>query len=262
MEIKRFEDLCQADLKLTFGKRSIFVSIFMIDGLMIDTGPSKKHAILLPLFNEWNMEEVILTHHHEDHTGLANWIQQNKKIPIYIHKSGIAICKEEIKLPYYRKVFFGGRESFKPIALNEVHQTENYTWDIIHTPGHAHDHVALYNREKSWLFGGDLFVESSPKSLFAFESIPEIIGSLRKILEYDFDTYICSHAGVKPKGRQLIEKKLDYLVSIEQEVLQLYGKGMTPQAIRKQLFPKQHVLHYLSLFENSPKHFVNSILTL
>jgi len=260
MKITSYDDLQQAEMALSFGKQKMTVSVFMIGGLLIDTGPVKMKAKLIPLFEQWDITKVILTHHHEDHTGLAYWLQENKKVPIYIHESGIKNCEKRTKLPFYRKVFWGDREPFHPIELNDTITTDNYNWDVIHTPGHAHDHVALFNQEKGWMFGGDLYIQPTPKSLFAFESVPEIITSLKKVLTYDFETYICSHAGIKVKGRQVIEKKLDYLESVQQEVQSLHNQGMTSQAIRKKLFPKSHPMHYLSFFENSPKHIVNSIL--
>ena len=260
MEIKSYDNLLQAELNVTRGGQRLLVSVFLIDNLLIDTGPSRKEDYLIPLFEKWDMHHVILTHHHEDHTGLANWLQHNKQVEIFMHESGIEQCIKEAKLPLYRHLFWGKRESFKAIPLDETFQTENYTWDIIHTPGHANDHIALYNREKGWLFGGDLFVNPKPKSFFKFESVPEIIHSLRKVLAYDFDTYICSHAGVIFEGKGAIKKKLDYLISKQQEVLFLYNKGLSPKQIRKQLFPRRHPMHYFSLFENSPMHFIYSVI--
>lgn len=260
MKITSYDDLEQAEMVLSFGKQKMSVSIFKIDGLLIDTGPAKMKAQLLPLFDQWDITKVILTHHHEDHTGLAYWLQENKEVPIYIHESGITDCEKRMKLPFYRKVFWGERKPFQPIALKDTITTVNYNWDIIHTPGHAHDHVALFNKEKGWMFGGDLYIQPTPKSLFAFESVPEIITSLKKILTYDFETYICSHAGVKINGRQAIENKLGYLEKVQLQVQSLHNQGMDPHAIRQKLFPKSHPMHYLSFFENSPRHLVNSIL--
>lgn len=260
VNIKSFEDLLQAEFVISLAGQRLVVSIFMIDGLLIDTGPSKKKEELISLFEHWDMTEVVLTHHHEDHTGLAHWIQVNKNIPIYIHEAGIINCEKRMKLPFYRKVFWGEREPFSPGALGNTYKTANYSWDVIHTPGHAHDHIALYNREKKWMFGGDLFVQSTPKSLFAFESVPTIIDSLKKILTYDFQTYICSHAGVILQGRKAIEKKLNYLEDVQHKVLSLHESGLSQKEIREKLFPKRHPMHYFSLFENSPKHIINSIL--
>lgn len=260
MQITSYGELKQAQLWIALAGQRITVSVYLIDGLLIDTGPIKMRKQLMQLFNEWPINEVVLTHHHEDHTGMANWLQTNKEVPIYIHESGIEKCIAPIKLPLYRKVFWGERACFQPLALNETFKTPHYTWDVIHTPGHADDHVALYNQEKRWMFGGDLYVQSNPKSLFSFESVPLTIQSLRLLLTYDFEVYICAHAGYIKEGRKAIEEKLNYLEEIERQVLRLNTEGHTKRQIQKMLFPKRHPMNYLTLFENSPRHIVNSIL--
>ena len=239
MNVISYDDLVQAEFINKFAGRQLLVSVYFIDGLLIDTGPAKMNEKLTPLLNEWKINEVILTHHHEDHTGAARWIQDNKKVPIYIHETGVNFCNGRMRLPFYRKMFWGERAPFEAQPLGNTFKTPNYTWDIIHSPGHSHDHIVLYNREKKWLFGGDLYVQSRPRSLFAFESIPEIISSLRLILTYDFETYICSHAGIIPNGRRVIKDKLAYLEKIQQEVLSMHEKGKSNREIRKELFPKK-----------------------
>lgn len=260
MNIQSFEDVVQGQTTVSLFGQQLTVSIYMIDGLLIDTGPARRKKQLTKLFDQWEIKEVILTHHHEDHTGLAHWLQDHKNIPIYMHQKGIASCEKKKRLPLYRHVFWGALKPFYPLPLGETYRTKNYTWDIIHTPGHAYDHIALFNREKGWLFGGDLYVHPYPKSMFAFESLPDLINSLRKILTYDFETYFCSHAGIITEGRRAIEKKLNYLIDTQQEILSLHEKGMSPREIRNKLFPKRHPMQYFSLFENSPIHMVNSAL--
>lgn len=260
MKVVSYDDLVQVEFVTKFAGRQLLVSVYFIDGLLVDTGPPKNLGKLTPILHEWKINEVILTHHHEDHTGGARWIQDTKEVPIYIHETGVNLCTSRMKLPFYRKVFWGERASFEAQPVRQLFKTPTYTWDVIHTPGHAQDHIALYNREKKWLFGGDLYVQSRPKSLFSFESIPEIISSLRLILTYDFDVYFCSHAGIIPNGRKVIQDKLVYLEKIQQDVLVMHENGKSNRKIRKELFPKSHPMNYFSFFENSPIHIVNSIL--
>lgn len=260
MKMTPHEDLIQVEVTNRMFGLTLLVSVYYMDGLLIDTGSIKKKDDLTPLFKEWDIDHVIVTHHHEDHTGLAYWLQEHKGVPIYSHPIGVEKSKPIESLPLYRRVFWGPRQPYDPAALTDSFRTRNYTWDIIHTPGHAKDHIALFNREKKWMFGGDLYVHPTPKSMFSFESVPQSIESLRKILTYDFDTYICSHAGIIPNGRRAIQHKLTYLLTIEEKVLALHEQGVSPQQIRKKLLPNRHPIHYLSFFENSPKHMINSII--
>jgi len=260
LKIKEYEGLMQLELTVQMAGQLLHVSVFYLDGLLIDTGPFKKKAEMLALLEQWQIDNIILTHHHEDHTGLAQWASRHLNIPVYMHALGLEKTRKRVRLPLYRRLFWGKRPPFQAKEIGSSFRTANYTWDVIHTPGHAEDHIALYNREKKWLFGGDLFVQATPKSAYRFESIPKMIHSLRRILTYDFDVYICSHRGILLDGRAQIERKLHYLIQMQQEVLHLHNKGKTPKQIQQQLLPKKHFMHYISLFENSPKHFIRSVL--
>lgn len=260
MKTSNYDDLQQIELLNTMAGQRLRVSIFYIDGMVIDTGPSKKLHIVKSIFDTWKVERVVCTHHHEDHTGGGFYVANQLDIPIYMHALGAKICAKRAHMPLYRRLYWGNRLPFKAIPLESSFQTKNYTWDVLETPGHADDHVALYNREKKWMFGGDLYVQPTPKSMFAFESLPQMITSLKKVLTYDFDVYICSHAGVIEEGRKAVEHKLSYLQKVQAEVQLLHEQGISPRTIRKQLFPKKHPMHYLSFFENSPQHIVTSVL--
>ncbi|HLR54277.1 MAG TPA: MBL fold metallo-hydrolase [Pseudogracilibacillus sp.] len=260
MKIKEYDGLMQLELTVQLAGQSLTVSAFYLDGLLIDTGPFKKRSDMLALLEQWEIDHIILTHHHEDHTGLARWATHHLKIPVYMHALGVKKVRKRARLPLYRRLFWGKRPSFQAEEIGKSFRTAQYTWEVIYTPGHAKDHIALYNKEKKWLFGGDLFVQATPKSAYRFESIPEMIHSLRRILSYDFDVYICSHQGILENGRAQIERKLHYLIHMQQEVLHLYNEGRTLKQIQKQLLPNKHFMHYISLFENSPKHFIRSVL--
>ncbi|TQS75284.1 MBL fold metallo-hydrolase [Ornithinibacillus gellani] len=253
------EDLEQAEVRLAMFGQELKVSVYYLDGLLIDTGPSRKAKELRAFFESKPIEQIVLTHHHEDHTGMANWLYQ-RKLPIYMHENGRDIGRQSISLPFYRRVFWGQRKPFETILLKHAIQTNLYSFEPIHTPGHAPDHVSLLVKEKGWLFGGDLFVQPYPKSAFAFEDIPEMMQSLRKVLAYDFDLYICSHAGPLPNGRQLLAKKLAYLEEMAGQIVAAHQKGWSSEEIRQVLFPNHHPMERLSFGESSPMHMIHSIL--
>lgn len=260
--IKKFkhDDIQCVKATVTFLKFNINVYLYFVDGLLIDTGPRHAKKSLIPILKSLPISQVALTHHHEDHIGLGSWIETQLSKPIYIHQTGIENCQQSGSLPFYRKVFWGQSESFNPAPIPGIIETENYQFEVIHTPGHAHDHSVFFNKEKGLLFGGDLYVAPRPKSMFSFESVPVLMNSIRKVLEYDFSTLYCSHAGVLINGKKHLATKLQYLEDIDGQVKKLHQKGMSVKEIQKELFPKLHSMHVLSGFENSPTHMVNSIL--
>ncbi|QHA93953.1 MBL fold metallo-hydrolase [Bacillus sp. N1-1] len=234
------------------------VYMYLVDELLIDCGPSRLQKEISDFLSNERYTQIILTHHHEDHTGNASIVPAS--IPIYIHPTGIPLCRDKPHLPLYRRVFWGSRKPFTPQGIERRIKTKHHTFELLHTPGHAPDHLALLEQNQGWLFTGDLYVMSHPKSIFAFESIPDVIQSLHYVLRYDFDTVFCSHAGVLQNGRKRLEEKLHYLLSIQNQVLQKHSDGKPASVIQKELFPDRHVLNYFSLFENSSKHIITSIL--
>src|SRR5699024_12350467 len=98
------------------------------------------------------------------------------------------------------------------------------------------------------------------KSMFRFELLATITRSLRKGVSYNCEGYIDSHGCILSDGKKRLQEKLRYLIQVQQEVLFLYNEGTSVSKIRKKLFPERHFMHYVSLFENSPKHMIRSII--
>src|SRR5690625_6267910 len=105
MKITTFEQIEQAMVAVSRAGVTLSVYIYFVDGLLIDTGPARMAQRLRPLFSKWPIEQVLITHHHEDHTGLAHWLQQTKNVPKRMHAKGAEICKKGARLPFYRNVF-------------------------------------------------------------------------------------------------------------------------------------------------------------
>ncbi len=237
------------------------VYIFLVDDVLIDTGPFSMRNEVVNIVKELPINRVIHTHHHEDHTGNSSWIERNLHIPQLIHPLGVEHCKKSTRLPLYRAVFWNNRGAFHPTPFeNRFISTDNYSFEIVHTPGHAEDHIVLIDEEKGICFSGDLYLFHSPTSNFSFESVPELIRSLDKTLKYSFEDIYCSHRGYLKNGKKLLERKRDYLLQLQQNVTHAFEQGKTSKEIRKELLPKNKLFQYISFFENSPNHTVNSIL--
>ncbi|KSU62663.1 hypothetical protein AS034_11165 [[Bacillus] enclensis] len=241
--------------------QKMHVYITIVDDTLVDTGPYSLHKQVREIVKEHPIRNVIHTHHHEDHTGNSAWIEKHIKVPQWIHRAGVIKCMNNTKLPLYRSAFWYNRKSFKPreFESSEFH-TKEHTFKIVHTPGHSVDHVIFIDEEKGICLSGDLYLYHSPTSHFAFESVPELIHSLNKALNYNFQEIYCSHGGYLLNGRRLIERKRDYLLDLQGKVLTHYQKGLTPLEIRKMLLPKNRAFQYLSAFENSPMHTIHSII--
>lgn len=249
--------LCAEGVIETIGQK---VFVYLIDGLLIDCGPEKLQEELLPFFRENSFDQLVLTHNHEDHTGNAAWIQENLAKPIAIHPVGLEVCLVDGDYPDYRKFTWGGRKAFTPEVVPEEIESRNLSWQVIHTPGHAQDHIALYNESKRILFTGDLFVAARTKVSMKAKSVPQIMDSIRRLLDLDFDHIYCSHAGFLEMGTELLKQKLQYLEEVSEKVLALAAKGQDAGEIAELLFPGTYPIVQFSNHEWDTVHLVSSII--
>lgn len=236
------------------------VFAFITDGMLIDTGPSNLEEELARFYEHASFDQVVLTHHHEDHTGMAPWIMENRSVPTYIHPLGIGRCSQDSPYPAYRKKTWGLRKAFSALPLNDTIRSRTKEWEVIHTPGHADDHIALFDNETGTLFSGDLFVSRRTKVIMASESVPQIMTSIRNILSYDVGSMFCCHAGYVPNGKAKLTQKLEYLENLFADVEKLYRQGMSPNEIDQKLFPKEYPITPISEEEWDSIHMVTSIV--
>lgn len=260
IETITYENVIGGELNVSLMKQRLRVYVYAIDGLLVDTGPSRLRSQLIPFFRQLSLQQVALTHYHEDHTGLAPWLGQDQGLPVYIHEQGMDLCRSHAVLPLYRRLFWGARHAFEPLPIPQQIETQKHSLQVIYTPGHSHDHVVLLDVEHGRLFSGDLYLASRPKTMMPHESVKQIMQSLETVLAHDFDTVFCCHAGVVQDGKRLLAQKLDYLQNVQGEVLHLYRQGMTAKAISKKLYPRRYPIVYFSGNEISPVHIINSIL--
>jgi glyoxylase-like metal-dependent hydrolase (beta-lactamase superfamily II) len=233
---------------------------FITDGIAIDAGPHALKDGLIPFFQNHPMDALYCTHIHEDHTGNANWLQQQYDVPIYINEKSVNEAEKNGKYPIYRRLFWGKRNAFQPTPMPEKFTSRNGEWISIFTPGHSYDHMALLNKTTGQLFSGDLYVQRKTKVILEDESIPQIIQSLKHILTFDFAEVFCHHAGYLKDGRTKLQNKLDYLEQLNGEVLELHRQGLSVDEIHRHFFPKKYPIIAFSFGQWNSKHIITSIL--
>ncbi|MBN6886545.1 endoribonuclease LACTB2 [Cytobacillus horneckiae] len=233
---------------------------FIVDGIVVDTGPKNLQTELVPFYESLSLKKVVLTHSHEDHSGNCPWFAEEMKLPVFVHSKGVEICAQHTPYPKYRQNTWGTREAFHALPLGSTISSNHYTWEVIYTPGHADDHIALFNKERGMMFSGDLYVDPHTRIAMDTESIPVIIQSLKKLLTYDFQSMFCAHSGYHANGKVQIKRKIDYLENLYEKVEKLYNEGGSVQEIKERLFPKKYGMIQLSNGEWDTLHIVSSII--
>lgn len=236
------------------------VYCFEVDGVLIDTGATSLLEQFKPFFKQMDVDQIVLTHYHEDHSGCAHYLQTKYNLPVYMSDVRRAECMKKANYPVYRKVFWGSRPAFHAQAIGQTFQSRTSSWQVIETPGHTNDHVAFFNETTRQMFTGDLFVSPKTKVMLREESIPQIIASIEKVLTYDFDELFCNHAGYVKDGKKALRLKLNYLYDLRGKIEMMSEEGLTVEEINQQLFNKKYPITKLSFGEWDSTHIVSSVL--
>ena len=219
-----------------FGAPRIFVHAYFIDGLLIDTAHPNIRKEAMNIFKKLPIEQVFITHHHEDHSGNIQALQDHFKCPTFASKKCIEIMKKPPKLSFAQHITWGDRPpNFQLQPIENELKTTNYTFEIIPIPGHAIDMIALYERTQGWLFSADLYVHHRIKLFMQPESMKQQIESLERVLKLDFETMFCSHNPQFKNPKALLAKKLAYFQDFYGRAAALYNQGDSPRVIFKKM---------------------------
>lgn len=257
---KSTEDVQMVEGKVMIQGVTLNVYSFLIDNTLIDSGSQTLLKDFIPWFKKHKIDQVFVTHNHEDHTGGVTWLQEQLGVPVYIHPDSVEKCKELEATPTYRQLTWGSRGVFQAEPFSIEMTSAHYTWDIIETPGHTQDHLSFYCRNKKLLFTGDLFVIPHTKAILNSENMQNTLASLKKVLTFDFEAIYCCHAGYLENGRQMITEKINYLEKILTTSKKLQQQGLSVEEITAEIFPKKYAIEHFSEGEWGSKYIINSLL--
>ncbi|MDR2944811.1 MAG: MBL fold metallo-hydrolase [Methanosarcinales archaeon] len=163
--------------------------------IVIDTGMTMDYVLsrmeqIMPIEN---IELIILTHSHYDHSGCAGELLKRSGAELAIHEADAPFLNDD----YLSSALnFGNRASCPPadilyrggekIPIGPNEKGEEEYLEVIHTPGHTVGCVCLYEKNSKTLFSGDTVfsdggIGRTDFELSAPEKMTESVGKLRKI---------------------------------------------------------------------------------
>lgn len=235
--------------------------VYQIGNTVIDTGPAREWRIVRDFFQAKEIERALITHYHEDHSGNGKHFQQQLGCQVHSHAHNHDTLSNGFKLSLARKRAFGLVECFSPSELPAQVTTGNHlTLQPVHLPGHSHDMTGYFEPNEGWLFSGDLYIASKVKYMMAEEDVGQLIDSLRAALALEFDTLFCSHRGVIDDGKNALGRKLDFIVSLREEVAHLHERGLNARAITRKLLGREDATRLLSFNQLTKINVVRACL--
>lgn len=217
------------------------VYMYYFDGLLIDTGMRHARNEVCQIFQNHDVQKIVLTHHHEDHSGNVAYLMKHFNIHAYAHPLAVDIIKKGYKVSPLASLVNGEVERAYMHPLEEKSfSTYKYSVFPIYTPGHCNDHYCYYVPEQGWLFSGDIYVADKIKYFVYYEDFGKQIRSLQKLIALDFDVLFCSHNPKTINGKQHLINKLQFFIDFYEKTIALHQKGMKPGEILKTLGMKEN----------------------
>jgi glyoxylase-like metal-dependent hydrolase (beta-lactamase superfamily II) len=231
------------------------VSAYVIDGVLIDTAYPNAAKELLPAVEQLALRGAIVTHWHEDHAGSVAALAE-RGLPMHIHPLGEAALRALEPLRYYRRYTWGRNRSLR-VPLRDF---DFSPLQVIATPGHTEDHIAVWHPERRILATGDLFIGVKVRVAHDQESPRDIIASLRMAMGLEPRLLLDAHRGVVRNPLPLIAAKIDWMEETIGAITVLADEGCSEREIQRRVLGREAAVGWASRGEYSKRALVRSVL--
>lgn len=178
---------------------------------------------------------IIPSHAHPDHWPLAHRLAQRFEAPV---------------------LAFGARGEFTPdrtVSDGERIEIEGRVLTVLHTPGHASDHICLFSRADRTLFTGDLVMGWSTSIIAPPDgNLRQYQASLERLLELDLHILYPAHGAAILSPHQRIRELHAHRRERTRQALDALAQGPdTPAGLVAMIYadvdPKLHGAARMSL---------------
>jgi glyoxylase-like metal-dependent hydrolase (beta-lactamase superfamily II) len=174
---------------------------------LIDTGsPGSGTEILSALPN---VERIVVTHGHVDHTGSAAELHDVTNAPVFAGAGDAAAIRgeaaipppvfEDWEIPIYERVSVGLPDAAPPVpVVHELHDGDVLDFgggaEILSIPGHTEGSIAIHLPQHGVLFTGDTIANVGSVMLGTFnQDRARTVASFQRLARLDVDTACFGH---------------------------------------------------------------------
>ena len=236
------------------------------DITLVDPGPNiAEHIDKIILHGKGKINRILVTHTHKDHSPAALPIANKLGIPMFGRLvDGDSEWEDETFVPD------------EVLNHNDKVETDEYSIEVIHTPGHASNHLCFYLREYKCLLTGDHIMDGSTVVIAPPDgSMRAYLNSLELLKNYDIEQFAPGHGNFMNDPNKTIDSISRHRLARESKVLRnieshgnLNLEGLLPHVysdVPEQLFPiaKMSLLaHLIKLVEDKKVVCVDDIYSL
>lgn len=168
------------------------------------------------------VERIVLTHHHVDHVSgaeaLRRWLdaRQSRRTPILAH--GLTGSRAEgVSVD---GVLHGGA----------VLSVDDRPWRLLHTPGHAVDHLVLHDAAEGTMVAGDMVAGVGTILIEPTEGdLGDYLASLEALRALAPRTLLPSHGPALPEGEAVLDGYLAHRHHRSRQVREALASADAPQ---------------------------------
>lgn len=227
-----------------------------------------------------DIDEIYLTHHHDDHVGLVKRMLKQKDVPVYIHpeaKPRLTFDGDFLQMriaffeDFYRKMDCLDDAASRLLKMQHTYENRherridaNYQmiedgaqlgrFNIVGLPGHSTDSIGFYDANQAEIYAGDVVLKhTSTNAIIDPRCTGQYVhanwqqrASLKRLLDMPIQTIYAGHQPIIKEVPAVVTAKLEKLNKKAEKLKQLLTHPMTAkeaaQAFYGPLYNKQFSL--------------------
>jgi len=178
--------------------------------LIIDPGPDiHEHIENILNFTNGDIDLILATHTHPDHSPAAKILKKATGASV--------IGRLPPNLPDQDLTF----EPDYELEDGDTVTIEDKILQVVSTPGHASNHICLYDAEHRCLFSGDHIIEGSSVLINPPDGdMKSYLNSMEKIETFDINYIAPAHGGIIDNPHEAIKQTVNHRLEREQKIIE------------------------------------------